>query len=157
MNARHDLKHDTVPDARVHGVNYIKVISRLSNPQKQSNGEDNFVVPRVSSVYPSGVSIPGKTARRKFLFIIAGTFRGLAVFEGALQIAALAMSFATSHRMNRENPGGLPFVAFVGDSNIYGLYVEPHQTVARAVERLSVVNEKPTIHCVNLGVPSSPS
>jgi hypothetical protein len=89
--------------------------------------------------------------------VVFGFALAVLLVETALQAAAFVQSFETARRLRDENPANLPTVIFVGDSNIYGLYVGNEETLPKAVERLSSQDGKPTVKCVNWGVPSSPS
>ncbi|MBI3819457.1 MAG: hypothetical protein HY286_12245 [Planctomycetes bacterium] len=89
--------------------------------------------------------------------MFAGLLFAILAVEGTLQILAYIKSFETARRLQSTNPQGLPTVVFVGDSNIYGLYFEKEQTLPAAVARLSMQNGSPGVHCINFGVPGSPS
>ncbi|MFN0206051.1 MAG: hypothetical protein ACKVS6_07020 [Planctomycetota bacterium] len=106
---------------------------------------------------PSNHSPKRTRAVRRILTILGGFAAAVVLLELILQAAAYYQSFEVARRFQNENPKGLPVVAFVGDSNIYGLYVSKDETVAAAVERLSARDGQKQIHCVNFGRPSAPS
>ncbi|MFN0206813.1 MAG: hypothetical protein ACKVS6_10950 [Planctomycetota bacterium] len=83
------------------------------------------------------------------LFALAGVEASLR-FAGYLQVSRI-ISDVKSVDPNR------PIVIFCGDSNIYGVYVEPHETLPRAVERITQKNGTPAVRCFNFGAPGSAS
>lgn len=89
--------------------------------------------------------------------ILLGTVAGLALDEGILRVWARIQAKDLLTRITDGNPGDRPLVAFVGDSNVWGLYVQPHETLARVVQRLSRENGARGIHTANFAVPGSPT
>lgn len=98
-----------------------------------------------------------KTWGRRILAIALGILLIFALLEAGLQVAALLQARASRERLRAAAADGRPLVAFVGDSNIYGLYVDADQTIARNVERLSKAGGGRGVATVNLGYPGSPS
>lgn len=94
--------------------------------------------------------------RRAFL-ILAGIVVALAALELILQIAAWYNLRSTRGRQVLESANGRPIIAFVGDSNVYGLYVGPNETVAKCLERLSLAADGRGCATVNLAVAGAPT
>lgn len=95
--------------------------------------------------------------------IVAGaTLVSLLLAEGALRVlGAVAQAKArTRLEASARTADGVrrPTVAFVGDSNIYGLYIENDaDTLPKAVEKLSRSKDSVGVFCTNSGLPASPS
>lgn len=102
-----------------------------------------------------------KTTGRKWLRRLGAVFAGLLfiliALEVTLQIAAMLQLRSVRSRLQGSAGEGRPIVAFVGDSNIYGLYLEPNDTMPKWIERASRQNGKTGIATVNLGYPSQPT
>lgn len=105
-------------------------------------------------------------AVRKFSISLGVFVASLAIAEVSLQIAAFFVSRSVQSRAHASGlpSGSRPLVAFCGDSNIYGLYLEhpETETLPKQIEHLSrnTGNQQsaaPTIRTINLGVPASPS
>jgi hypothetical protein len=99
--------------------------------------------------------VDGPRTCRRLIAITLGIAAGLALLEVGLRAAGAAY-LAAGNRLAADPNDRRPLVAFVGDSNIYGLYVEPAQTLARRLE----AECQPSgigVRTINLGVPASPS
>jgi hypothetical protein len=88
---------------------------------------------------------------------VSGLVVAVALLEGGLQGAAFFQWRAARERLRSDAGDGRPVVAFVGDSNMYGLYVEPHETLAKRVEALSRAGGARGVATVNLAMPGAPS
>ncbi|MBI3819063.1 MAG: SGNH/GDSL hydrolase family protein [Planctomycetes bacterium] len=87
---------------------------------------------------------------------IAGGFvAGILIIELAFRGAGLlaAGRLSADYRVADARP----IVVFCGDSNIFGVYVEPAETLPAAVERLSQKRGGAGVRCLNFGVPGSAS
>lgn len=80
---------------------------------------------------------------------------------GAIEVTLRVWARLEGRRLAEQviavDPENRPIVAFCGDSNIYGVYVEPEETLPRAVQRLSVRDGSKGIRTINLGVPGNAS
>lgn len=94
---------------------------------------------------------------RHLLAAVRGLVFVLLVVELGLRVAAFFAGRAARERFRSEDPEGRPVVAFVGDSTIYGVYVEADETLPKALERLSRRDGARGVTCVNLGVPGAAS
>jgi len=94
---------------------------------------------------------------RRLAAIVAGTLFAIAAAEIALRVAAAVNARSALEHVRHERSGDRPIVAFVGDSNIYGVYVEADETLPRAVEKVSRVDGARGIHAENRGVPGTPT
>jgi hypothetical protein len=77
-----------------------------------------------------------KTWRGRLGAILLGTIAGLGLIEAGLRVAAAVEADATLRR-SAGTGGARPLVAFVGDSNVYGVYVKDEETLPKAVEALT--------------------
>lgn len=99
--------------------------------------------------------VAGRT-RARLAAVALGLVVGLALDEGALRVAGLVHAGDLRER-RAGNAAGRPVVAFVGDSNVFGLYVPPEQTLAKCVERLSRLDGSRGVHTENYGRPGAAS
>lgn len=92
------------------------------------------------------------------VFAVAGIFVLLVIAETALQIWGAYERYQINKRLQLSSgDADRPLVAFVGDSNIYGIYVNENETLPRAVETLSRQGGALGVRCINFGVPGSPT
>ena len=93
----------------------------------------------------------------RLLAAVGGLVFALVLLEVGLRVAAFFEVRAARQRLRSEGGEARPLIAFVGDSNIYGVYVEEEQTLPKAVERLSRRGGSPGVRCLNLGIPGAAS
>lgn len=91
------------------------------------------------------------------LAVALGTVLGLVLVESGLRVAAFFAARAAREHVAGGDGDGRPVVAFIGDSNIYGIFVEPGETLPKLVEQLSRRHGARGITSVNLGLPGTPS
>jgi len=97
------------------------------------------------------------TIASRTVAVLFGFVTGLTLVEGGLRVAAFFQARSTRTRLAGDGDTTRPLVAFVGDSNVWGLYVEPHETVAKVVERMSRAGGAVGISTVNFAKPGSPT
>lgn len=115
--------------------------------------------------------LPRLMPPRKFIkragIALASTLVAIALLEGSLQLYGWYVRYEALSRLRSAPDDGRPIVAFCGDSNMFGLYLEDyeHTTLPKQIESLSknatvagAGNAKiPGIRSVNFGVPASPT
>jgi hypothetical protein len=90
---------------------------------------------------------------RRLLASALGLAAGLGAAEVGLRIAG-AVELARFRARVLESADGRPVVAFVGDSNVYGLYIDDEkETLPKQVERRTGRQ----VQCVNFAVPAAPT
>ncbi|MBL8692472.1 MAG: hypothetical protein JNJ88_00085 [Planctomycetes bacterium] len=99
---------------------------------------------------------------RPAAIVVGATLVSLLLAESALRVlGAVAQAKArTRLESSARTADGVrrPTVAFIGDSNIYGLYIENDaDTLPKVVERLSRSRDSIGVFCTNSGLPASPS
>ncbi|MBI3818308.1 MAG: amidohydrolase family protein [Planctomycetes bacterium] len=81
----------------------------------------------------------------------------LVLIEVSLRVAGAITGRREAEKMISADPSGRPIVAFCGDSNIYGVYVDASETLPSCVERISRRSGGAGIRSVNLGLPGNAS
>ncbi|HKE01132.1 MAG TPA: hypothetical protein VKE69_08990, partial [Planctomycetota bacterium] len=96
------------------------------------------------------------TARRllsRAAIAVAASFVAVAALEIGLRVAAALAPGARPE----PSPDGRPVVLFLGDSNMWGLNVQPDETLPARAEELSRTCCPPGFHAVNRGRIGAPS
>lgn len=104
----------------------------------------------------SGAAPEKRRLARRAAAVLLGFIIAFVGIEASLRVASFIEVRAAMRRMGFESGGDRRLVAFAGDSNIYGLYCNPEETVSKAVSRLAAGAGSP-IYTINLGLPSAPS
>ncbi len=99
---------------------------------------------------------PRSVASRSVAAVL-GLLLALVVAEMALRVYSAVQVSSASSRGRTGDHDGRPIVAFAGDSNVYGLYVAPEETLSEEVQRLSRREGAVGIHAVNRALPGAPS
>ena len=93
---------------------------------------------------------------RRLLVAFTAFLVALALLEVGLRVVG-AIQLAAANRKLAGEDDGRPIVAFIGDSNIYGLYVANPETdtLPKQVEALSCSGGARGVRCVNLAIPAA--
>lgn len=94
---------------------------------------------------------------RRLLLIVSGFLLAIVLIECGLSVAASVSGQRMAEKMMSSDPQNRPIIAFCGDSNIYGVYVDNEATLPRAVERISRQDGLSGIRGINLGIPGQAS
>ncbi|MBI3820011.1 MAG: hypothetical protein HY286_15045 [Planctomycetes bacterium] len=92
----------------------------------------------------------------RLALVLLGVFIAIVAVELALQTASWFHVRALRQRV-AVSGAGKPLVAFVGDSNIYGLYVKDNETIDCALQTLAAKGGARGIATINKGYPGSAS
>lgn len=96
--------------------------------------------------------------RARVVLAVAAALAPIVVIEAGLQIAGVFARHGARKRAQAAYDPKLPLVAFAGDSNMYGAYIDhPAMTLPKQVERLALRANGKGLATLNLGVPASPS
>ncbi|MEN8181680.1 MAG: GDSL-type esterase/lipase family protein [Myxococcota bacterium] len=100
----------------------------------------------------------GRRRAAKLLLIPFGLLLGLVLLEAALQMAAWGVRASRGPEPPPRQPGDRVRVLCIGDSNTYGLYLEPHESYPGQLETLWTERVgTPGLEVLNLGYPGTNS
>jgi hypothetical protein len=95
---------------------------------------------------------------KRILVSAASFVFALVALEAAFQILGAVAHAKINDRLRTTGGADRPIVAFCGDSNMFGAYLEKEtQTMPAVVEELSRRGGSPGLRCYNFGVPGSPT